>query len=261
MPPDSLQGAHLDRRRAATWVASLALLCGCGGGNPVAPLVPDDGHSHHAIVEETRALNGVCGVALDVNVLYDLRIEQGATETLWLRADEALLRYLETPVRDGILELTYPFDVSQASRPPLPIEAVLTVTDLEDVELRDGGRITASGLAVGALAVRSRGAGEIFAYDLSAGRLDVAVLGYGPVRLEGTVDRQRARLAGRGAYEAAGLASRQATVEVSHAGSATVRVSERLEAIIGGSGSIYYFGDPDVESRITGSGEVVRLGP
>ena len=248
------------RRPAAVSLAIAALLCGCGRGNPVAPLVPADGHSHHAIVEETRSLDGVRGVALDVEVLYELRVVQGATESLWLRADEVVMRYLETPVRDGILELTYPLDLTQASRPPLPIEAVLTVIDLEDIELRDSGRITTSGLAVDRLTIRSRGAGEILVSALSARALDVGVLANGNVRIAGEVDAQRATLAGRGAYQAGDLVSAEATVDVSHAGSATVRVSDRLRATVGGSGSVYYFGDPIVDARVTGSGEVVRLG-
>lgn len=251
---------HVLRPGAAISLAILGSVYCCGGGNPVAPLVPADGHSHHAIVVETRPLSGVRGVALDVDVLFDLRIEQGATESIWLQADEALLRYLKTPVRGGILELTYPLDVSQASRPPLPIEAVLTLIDLERIELRDGGWITASNLEADELALRSSGVGEIQVSALSARALEVEVLGSGMVLVAGIVDQQQARLAGRGAYEAADLASREATVDVSHSGSATVRVRERLQAAISGSGSIFYFGDPVLESRITGSGEVVRLG-
>ena len=254
------KSTHVLGRRVATHLAVLALLCGCGGGNPVAPLVPADGHSHHAIVVETRPLSGVHGVVLDVGVLYELRIEQGAAESLRLQADEVVLRYLETPVRGGILELSYPFDVSQASRPPLPIEAVLTVIDLDSIELRDGGRIMASNLAVDRLALRSSGAGEILLASLSAAALEVEVMSNGPVRVAGEAGSQQARLTDRSAYEAGDLASRDAIVDVSRTGSATVRVSERLQATISGSGSVYYYGDPFVESSITGQGRVVKLG-
>ncbi len=260
MTGQSRESSHVLGRQVAISLALVALLHSCGRGNPVAPLVPADGHSHHAIVEETRPLDGVRGVALDVEVLYELRIEQGAVESLWVRADEVVLRYLSTPVRGGILELTYPLDLTQASRPPLPIEAVLTVVDLESIELRGSGRITTSGLAVDRLALRSRGAGEILVSALSARALDVEVLASGSVRIAGEVDAQRATLAARGVYEAGDLASQEATVDVSHAGSATVRVSERLRATVGGSGSVYYFGDPIVDARVTGSGEVVKLG-
>lgn len=246
--------------RAIAGLAAAALLAGCGGGTPVAPLVPADGHSHHAVITETRPLSGVRGVVLDVDVLWDLRIEQGATESLWLRIDEVVAPYLVTPVSGGILTLTYPLDVRQASRPPLPIAAVLTVRDLASIELVAGGRIQAAGLAVDRLAVRSRGAGEIALAGLSVTELEVDVLAGGPVVASGVAGRQRALLAGSGAYEAAGLASRRATVEVRRSGSATVRVNERLEAGVGGSGSVFYYGDPRVESTITGSGSVVRLG-
>lgn len=248
-------------RRAICWVGVAALLSACGGGgNPVAPLVPADGHSHHAVITESRPLSGLRGVVLDVGVVWNLRIEQGAAESLWLRVDEVVLPYLETPVRGGVLTLTYPLDVRQASRPPLPIEAVLTVIDLELIELRDLGQISASRLAVERLAVRSSGAGEILLSGLSAETLEVEVLAGGPVRAAGEVDSQRARLAAFGAYEAGDLRSRVAAVEVSHVGPATVRVSERLRASIRGAGSVYYYGDPSVESSITGSGSVVRLG-
>ena len=248
-------------KAAAVLLAILPPIWACGGGTPVAPLVPADGHSHHEVVVETRPLAGVRGVVLDVSVLWELRIEQGPTESLWLRVDEVVMPHLETPVQDGVLTLTYPLDVRHASRPPLPIETVLTVVDLERIELRDGGWITASRLGVDHLVVRASGRGEILLSDLRADALEVEVLDSGPVRATGSVGRQRARLAGRGAYEAGDLASREATIEVSQAGSATVRVGDRLRAVVGGAGSVYYFGDPLVESSISGTGDVVRLGP
>ena len=52
----------------------------------------------------------------------------------------------------------------------------------------------------------------------------------GPVRVAGEAGSQQARLTDRGAYEAGDLASREAIVDVSRTGSATVRVSERLQA-------------------------------
>ena len=136
----------------------------------------------------------------------------------------------------------------------------MTVIDLDSIELRDGGRIMTTSLVVDRLTLRSSGSGEIVASGLSAAAMEVQILSGGRVQVAGEVDRQQAQLAGRGAYEAGHLASREATIEASHTGSATVRVSERLEASISGSGSVYYYGDPMVESLITGSGSVVRLG-
>jgi len=41
---------------------------------------------------------------------------------------------------------------------------------------------------------------------------------------------------------------------------ATVRVRDHLRATIHGSGNVFYFGDPIVDSSITGSGYVVKIG-
>ena len=43
-------------------------------------------------------------------------------------------------------------------------------------------------------------------------------------------------------------------------GDATIRVSELLRARVSGLGSVYYIGDPVVDSSITGSGNVVQIG-
>lgn len=244
---------------AAVCLVVAVLLGGCDGASPVAPTPPPGGNPHEW-VEATRSLSGVLAVILDVGVVCDLRIEQGDHESIWIRADETVLPFLDTTVRDGVLELRYPFEVNPAVRPPKPLELELTVVDLEGVELRDGGTISSFGLSVDRLALRSSGGGEIELDGLLATVLEVEVLAAGQIRVAGEVDRQRVTLAGLGAYDGRGLASREADVEVAHRGSATVRVSQRLRATISGSGSVYYFGDPEVESLITGSGQVVRLG-
>ena len=235
------------------------LLCGCDGSNPVAPR-PLVGDNPHEWVEESRPLVGVRGLILDVPVVCDLRIEQGPAESIWLRADETVMPFLDTTVRDGILEIRYPFEVDPSKRPPKPFAVVLTVVELDSVELRDGGTITVSRLSVDRLFLRSSGGGSMALSGLSARAVEVEVLSGGPVRVAGEVDLHQATLHGLGGYESGNLVSRQVTVAVSHVGSATVRASERLNATISGSGSVYYYGDPVVDSFITGSGRLVRLG-
>ena len=247
-------------KHPAVWLAATLAILGCGGGNPVAPLPALPADNPHEWLQETRPLSGVRGVILDMETVCDLRIEQGASESIWIRADETVLPWLDTTVHNGVLELRYPWQVDPSKRPPKSVQLALTVVDLDILELRDNGTISVSRLAVDRLALRSMGAGEIVLSDLSAQELEVEVLAGGGVHATGVVDRQRSRLGGGGAYDGVGLASREADVEISHTGSATVRVSERLRATIRGSGSVLYYGNPEVESLVSGSGEVVRLG-
>lgn len=242
----------------AVWLTAAVALGSCSGGSPVAPPPPSD--NPHEWVTELRPLSGVRGVVLDMAVVCDLRIVQGDRESIWIRADETVLPWLDTTVRDGVLDLRYPFDVDPSKRPPKTLELELTVLDLDSIKLRNVGTITASRLSVDKLKVRSTGSGEIVLAELSAGELEVEILAGGGLRTAGRVDSQRSRLEGLGAYDGSGLASHEADVETANAGSATVRVDARLRATIRGSGSVFYYGDPVVESFITGSGQVVRLG-
>jgi hypothetical protein len=74
------------------------------------------------------------------------------------------------------------------------------------------------------------------------------------------VDEQVVTVSGPGAYRAHDLQSAQARVRVSGDGSATVRVSQRLDVEVSGDGSLRYVGSPTVEETVTGSGSVERIG-
>ncbi len=62
--------------------------------------------------------------------------------------------------------------------------------------------------------------------------------------LSGTVDSQVVTLSGTGNYDGEDLQSASAEVDVDGAGGAVVAVSDRLDATVGGVGSIEYIGDP-----------------
>jgi hypothetical protein len=75
------------------------------------------------------------------------------------------------------------------------------------------------------------------------------------------VERQEVRISSSGGYLAGDLESRSASVRVSSSGSATVRVSESLEANLSSSGGVRYYGNPPrVQANVTSSGRLVRLG-
>jgi hypothetical protein len=74
------------------------------------------------------------------------------------------------------------------------------------------------------------------------------------------VDRQNVQLSSSGDYRADSLVSREASVGLSSSGSATVRVSESLDARISSSGNVRYRGNPlKVASNTSSSGRVIRL--
>jgi Putative auto-transporter adhesin, head GIN domain len=63
---------------------------------------------------------------------------------------------------------------------------------------------------------------------------------------------------GSGDIDAQGLQTKQAEVIVHGSGSTSISVSDRLKAAIFGSGNVYYWGNPTVETSQNGSGRVIK---
>ncbi len=241
-----------------SWIASLLLVtlaaASCGGSSPTAL---DQPYNEHEWVEVGRIVSGVRGVVLAMP--GHLRIEQGPGETLTMRGEMILLPSVITQVRDGILQIS--LDEEYPAHPGRPTEFLLSAPSLESAELTAHGAIECSGFEGERLTLRASQAGDLDFQDLSADQLQVtSTLGAGGVRASGAVSRQIVEVAGVADYEAPDLDSAEARVTISGPGSATVRVRDRLTAIITGSGSVYYYGNPQVESSVTGSGEIVKLG-
>jgi hypothetical protein len=74
----------------------------------------------------------------------------------------------------------------------------------------------------------------------------------------GRVTSQHVSIPGSGTYLGPQLASREAEVTLAGSGTAVVRVSDRLHAEIGGTGTVQYIGTPVVERNITGVGTITQ---
>ena len=255
-----MEGTKSRRRRAegAVWptlcLVAVFTLMGCDAGSPTAPIAA---FNEHEWIEATRFVGSVRGVVLSMP--GHLRIVQDPSQELWINGEMVLLPAIITQVRDGILEIG--LDPEVVWHPGPPTEFVLSTPTLESAELADFGVIDCTELDVERLSLRLSDAGELDFANLRTAELEVSTAhSTGSVRVSGRVRRQTIELSGIADYEARDLRSAQARVLVSGSGSATVRVDERLTVEIHGSGSVYYLGDPEVESTVTGTGRLVALG-
>lgn len=112
------------------------------------------------------------------------------------------------------------------------------VTDVFDVSISGSGSVDA----------------EVFANTVRA-----SISGSGKISLAGTTIAENFTVSGSGDIYAFGLLSETANISISGSGTTEVSVAEFLKASISGSASIFYRGFPDVDSRISGSGKVVRV--
>jgi hypothetical protein len=245
-----------DRKWAivAILIAALSTLsCVCGQFSLPIGVVRGSGR----VVEQEREIGGATGV--DLQSFGTVHIEQGEREALRIEAEENLLRYIETEVREGRLEIAHRRGTRLLNT--RPIDYWLTVRELDEVSISGAGNIEADDLQAGHFTIHLSGAGSVHIGDLEAQTLDVTLSGAGGLAIEGgTVERQEIVISGAGDYRAQELDSGETTIRMSGMGSATVRVRERLDVTISGAGSVRYVGDPEVQQQVTGAGRVQRIG-
>lgn len=246
------------RLLAATALTALALSA-CSVEMEIA--VGDDdridvGGSGH-IVTETRPVTGFTAVSLFTE--GDVTIVQGETEGLTIETDDNLMEYLETNVRDGVLQLLVPDDSDVDLEPTRGIEYRISAVSLDAVRLYGAGSIDIYGLTADRLSVTLAGAGDIDIDGIEAREVDVALSGVGSVVLGGRVDSERLLLTGAGDIEAAGVAADEATVTLTGVGDIDVRATGRLDATLSGIGDVTYHDSPSITSSVTGLGSLTHV--
>lgn len=211
------------------------------------------------VTTETRAVSDFNAVAL--SGIGDLTITQGETEALTVEAEDNLVPYLKTEVRDRTLTIS----IDQRNgltmlTPTKPVRFNLSVKNLASVDLSGAGRIVAGELKSDQLRIGISGAGSVALDRVQAASVTSTLSGAGGLKLSGQVTNQTVNLSGLGGYEAPDLSSQAARVTISGAGSATVWARDSLDVTISGAGSVNYYGSPRVQQNKSGAGSIKNMG-
>ena len=208
------------------------------------------------VVTEGREVRGFEGVAL--SGVGKVIITQGDQESLTIETDDNLMRYIESEVRNGRLELRIADNTI-----PIPRRSIIYrvgVIDLTALDSSGVGSLEMDALNTDSLEVTLSGAGDIGIDSLIATDLAVKISGVGNVDLAGQVETQEVDMSGFGNYNARDLESQTASVRISGAGNAVIWVLDTLDVTIGGAGNVEYFGNPNVTRDVSGAGKITSRG-
>jgi hypothetical protein len=244
-----------------------ALLCGCG-------LVQGSGN----IVSESRAVSGFTQVALEGS--GDLTISQGDAEGLIIEADDNLLPYIETEVRDGTLHIGFKTPSPIIPWPTQTIQYHLSMRTIEAVKLYGSGDIRSESIEAGDIKFIIAGSGDISIGELEADTVGTSISGSGTLRIDqvtaesisatisgsgkfflaGQVTEQQIAVSGSGDYKAFDLESQTVSLSISGSGDIELWVTDSLDIQISGSGDVRYYGSPASSQKVSGSGNISSLG-
>ena len=209
------------------------------------------------VVTEERPVSEIHGV--DVRNQGNLVITFGPEAKLVIEAEDNLQEHLVAEVRSGILYFdTVPPGTNIRNTDPIVYR--LTATKLDSLSTSSAGSITAPAMQVDTLSVFISSAGSVHIESLIAHALKADLSSAGNLSIvSGAVIDQRVTVSSAGRYDAEGMSSEWAMMDLSSAGAATVLVNEGLEADISSVGNLYYRGDPELDVRTSSMGKVIRL--
>ncbi len=184
------------------------------------------------VTSESREVSGFDEVEL--RGVGNLTIEQTGRESLSVEAQEDVLPKLTTKVVNNRLIIGPKAHTTIHTTEPINYK--LTVKDLSALNVLGSANVRAEGI--------------------SNDRLAVTISGAGDVRMSGEAGEQEITILGSGHYQAEDLESKVVNIDIMGSGSAIVNVSEKLIAEVSGIGSVEYIGNPTVERKISGLGQL-----
>jgi hypothetical protein len=188
-------------------------------------------------------------------------VTQGGVESLVLKADDNLMRHIQTEVKEGTLVLGFSDEVADVRiRPSETIQFVLSAKEIAGLGISGIGDIQASSLETDRLEIVLPGAGNVVIDSLTADELAVRVSGAGSIELAGQVARQEIAISGLGQYRAPDLCSETAQATIPGAGNVAVWATESLDVRVTGVGNVEYRGRPSITQRFSGLGKVANRG-
>lgn len=204
---------------------------------------------------ETRSISDYEEVNLKGSI--DVVLIAGNEGNLKVEAESNLLEYIETEVRDGILEISVEEDISLDPSRGKKIVVTVPFETLEGVALTGSGDIIGSDeIRAENFAVRITGSGDI-RLMLDAKTVQGKLVGSGDLGLEGKATELEFLVTGSGDIDASRLKASRAVATVSGSGDIAVHATEALKSRIAGSGDITYSGNPQKQDfKTSGSGTI-----
>jgi hypothetical protein len=183
----------------------------------------------------------------------ELIVTQGEAESVRIEAEPSVRPRLRAEVESGTLVIGTRGSL-QSDR---PIRFHVTLRTLTQLHARGGTQVSIGALRTPALSLQLRGSSTALVGELHAARLDAVLDGASALQvLRGAVQRQSIALDDAATYDAPGLHSDEARVDVHGSAHARLHAARRLDAQASGSGRIAYAGAPRITHRLADAAEL-----
>jgi hypothetical protein len=202
-----------------------------------------------------------------------VQVDTGMMPSVKIETDENLMNFIVVHVAGH--KLLIESREGTCLRPSKALKITVNTHQLNEIALYGSGSVSCDGLETDQMNLHLEGSGKMECYGLKSssaslhligdgfirssvitGNLTAQMDGSGEILLEGKSSLSDLSLIGSGNYNAAQLLTDTCYVYISGSGIMRTWVTKTLDITIIGSGIVYYTGNPDVTSYISGSGKI-----
>lgn len=230
-------------RNASLLLAASALAIACGAGGRIAGEGP--------MITDTRQLLAFDEVQVDAPI--DVILVRGDNQSVAVTTNANLQPYVKTEVKGE--RLTIEFEGNPQMEGGANVEIV--IPELEDLHVTGAGNVVGRGFGGDKLSAKVSGSGNVTLHDLRADDLKLDVSGSGDVDVDGTGEDLQITLTSSGDVQAFDFSADDVQVDSKGSGEVRVMAKDKLKVHIKGAGSVYYRGDPEVDLKDEGPGQLV----
>ena len=205
------------------------------------------------VISEERQVSDISSISIGSSM--NLFIEQTGSESVRIEADDNIIPYISTQKTGEELKIQYKL-VSLTTKNP--VNFYVTVKDLSKIKVSSSATVKCDDLKTENLSIEmaSSSKGDLTVYVT---KLDLNIGSSAVITLSGEAVSQDIKLGSSGKLEAYNLVSKDCKIVAQSSGFANINVSEKLDAQISSSALVNYKGDPEINSKISSSGDLNKV--
>jgi hypothetical protein len=205
---------------------------------------------------ETRKVNNFHGVGAAGPFAVHIKID--GQENLRITGPAEILKEIETPVEDGVLEIRFRRDYYRENFNE-KIDVYVSAKALSSLSCAGAIKMDVDGALTGEkIKISTAGAGKMTS-EVKGGTLDASTAGAGDLVLKGSVNTAKYSLSGAGKLNARELKSEDVKISIAGSGEAHVFADKTISASVAGSGRISYTGNATISNfSSAGSGHITK---
>lgn len=206
------------------------------------------------VVKKEITLSSFDGIQLSIDA--NVVLSQGRMQKVVIEGQQNIIDNIKKEVKSNSWKIDYDKNVKGAKA----VSIYITMPMVKDIVMSGSGTISTQGSfsELGDVDIVMSGSGE-FNLIMEAEDVDLAMSGSGNITLSGSGKSFDVAISGSGDVKASTFVVSECAVAISGSGNVMVNVNGDLDVAISGSGDVKYKGDAKVQSRIVGSGNVVRM--